>query len=220
MGESWLLLGAPGVGKSTFSYNLKKQARSIKQFSVRLYTEKVLEKKNELANYLIENHIVQPKKYMPDDVVERIFADFLSTTQKTDFLLIEGYPINDEQFKGLIYQLKQYERTINGILILEDFYDDILMRIKNRQVCMMCEKKSGGGIPIPSSAERCPFCGGLLTKRPEDDVDFFNIRYKMYLSEKKNICQWFAPEIIHEVFIKPDEIEILSKIWSNKLELY
>lgn len=217
MNESWLLLGAPGVGKSTFSYKLKKKCCHLKQFSVRLHTEKVLEKGNDLARYLIENQCVQPQRHMPDFVVEQIFADFLSDIGESDFLLIEGYPINDEQFRGVLHQLEVYQRKIDGVLILEDSYDEIVKRIKNRRVCMFCEKKAGGGIPISVGINHCPICGGVLSKRPEDDIDFFKVRYEMYLAEKKNIYRWINHEVIHEITINLNEVELLCDEWKNRI---
>ena len=218
MSESWLLLGAPGVGKSTFSFELKNSCENVNRFSVRLHTEKILEKKNELARFLIDNQIVQPKKHMPDFVVEQIFEDFLQSVGESDFLLIEGFPINDAQFRGMMRQLKKYNRKIDGVLILEDSYDAILNRIVNRRVCIACEKSAGGGIPISASMDRCPFCGGTLTKRPEDDIDFFKVRYEMYLEEKKRICSWFDQTMIHEVDVSSDEIDTLREEWKRRNE--
>lgn len=217
MGESWLLLGAPGVGKSTFSYNLKAKCSNVKQFSVRLHTENILSKRNELGRYLIENNIVQPKKHMPNPVVELIFSDYLDSVNESDFLLIEGFPINDEQFYGMLRQLQSHNRVVDGILILEDSYEAILERIKKRRVCIACEKKNGGGIPIPSGRETCPFCGGKLSKRPEDDIDFFNVRYKMFLDEKKNICKWFDSKIIHEINVSSTPLSSLCKEWEKRI---
>ena len=218
MNESWLLLGAPGVGKSTFSFKLKNSCECVKRFSVRLHTEKIFEKNNALARYLIDNQIVQPKKHMPDFVVEQIFEDYLQSVGESDFLLIEGFPINDIQFQGMMRQLKKHNRRIEGVLILEDSYDAILERIINRRVCMACEKSEGGGIPILAGIDRCPFCGGTLVKRPEDDIDFFKVRYEMYLEEKKRICDWFNQKIIHEVVVNADEIDKLCEEWKKRIE--
>ena len=206
------------MGKSTFSFELKNSCECVNRFSVRLHTEKILEKKNALARYLNDNQIVQPKKHMPDFVVEQIFEDFLQSVGESDFLLIEGFPINDAQFRGMMRQLKNYNRKIDGVLILEDSYDAILKRIVNRRVCMACEKRVGGGIPISTSMDQCPFCGGTLTKRPEDEIDFFKVRYEMYLEEKKRICSWFDQTMIHEVDVNSYEIDMLCEEWKKRIE--
>ena len=134
MSETWLLLGAPGVGKSTFSYHLKQHCSHFSQFSVRLYTEQLLQKDCELGKFLRENHIVKPKSYMPNEVVEQIFGDFLRNIHRSDFLLIEGFPINRDQFEGMLRQLSSCDRKINGVLMLTDRYERILGRIKQRKV--------------------------------------------------------------------------------------
>ena len=216
MSETWLLLGAPGVGKSTFSHMLRERCTNLRQFSVRLFTACLLAGDSELGNYLREHEIVKPKVHMPDEVVEQVFAEFLKTVSDSHFLLIEGYPINHTQFLGMMRQLEGVGRGIDGVLILTDTYERIRSRVENRRICPHCEQESGGGVPIPAGAAVCPFCARPLIRRAEDDPEFFQIRYQMVLEEKERICRWFPHEIIQETDAFSDSCSALLKEWVRK----
>lgn len=216
MNETWLLLGAPGVGKSTFSHSLRQRCANLQQFSVRLFTARLLEEDSELGHYLRDHEIVKPRVHMPDAVVEQIFAEFLKTVSERHFLIIEGYPINHVQFLGMLRQLANAGRRIEGILILVDAYERIRSRVESRRICPHCEQKSGGGVPVLADAKICPFCGGALIKRAEDDPEFFQVRYRMFLEEKERICQWFPKEVIHIVNIDSCSYSELIQEWVRK----
>jgi len=216
MGESWLLLGAPGVGKSTFSFELKQRVQNLKLFSVRLYTYQLLERDCPLGRYLRENNLVKPKVYMPDKIVEEIFCSFLEECLQDDFLLIEGFPTNKAQFEGMIRQLTRADRAVDGVLVLEDSLEHIQERVKKRRICGACEKKNGAGLPIPPNAEECPFCGGPLTLRPEDDPDFFRMRFQLFLEELERIHRWFPDDRIHTVQFSPKTLEKTVQYWAEK----
>lgn len=172
MGNTVILLGMPGVGKSTVLHRLKSSNVHFRQFSVRLFTMQLLQGDSELGRYLRENNIVRPKAFMPDSVVEQIFAEFLKSLDAGDFLVIEGFPINHVQFHGMKRQLDRAGRQLDRVIVLDDEPDSILARIALRRVCPACELKNGAGLPVPAVAVRCPYCGGPLARRAEDDEAF------------------------------------------------
>lgn len=103
----------------------------------------LLQGDSELGRYLRENNIVRPKAFMPDSVVEQIFAEFLKSLDAGDFLVIEGFPINHVQFHGMKRQLDRAGRQLDRVIVLDDEPDSILARIALRRVCPACELKMG-----------------------------------------------------------------------------
>ena len=211
MNKTVLLLGLPAVGKSTFSSRLKQQLPEMRQFSVRLFTQQLMKTDTPLGRYLLENNIARPKEYMPDPVVEQIFAAFLDTVAQNAFLLIEGFPINREQYYGMERQLLRVGRTLDAVFVLEDDMDLIRHRQSNRKVCLACELKNGAGLPILPEHQVCPYCGGPLQRRPEDDPDFFEKRCRKFQDELAFISGHISSEYLHRITVsKADPVEYVT----------
>lgn len=216
MGDTIILLGMPCVGKSTFSYSLKQKMPDIRQFSVRLFTQQLMNDKTPLGLYLMEKQLVRPKEYMPDDVVEEVFSTFLKTVSLDQFLLIEGYPINETQFFGMKRQLARVRRSVAGVFILEDNLDRIWQRLQRRKICPACELKNGAGLPILLDAEACPYCGGPLSRRPEDSLDFFQERCQKFENEMRFFSRMFPENMIHHINVSTESPLAVLDDWLRK----
>ena len=189
-GETWLLIGAPAAGKSTFSYKLKTMSSGFKQFSVRLHIQKLINEGSELGQLIVNNKYLEKKEFIPDSIVGRIFDDFVGRITDNDFLLIEGFPINDNQFDLMVEALEKRNRKVNGMIVVEAALNVLEERIRMRKVCRRCELKNTGGVPIPQGAEVCPYCGGKLDKRDDDTPETFTKRYGLFLQEKQRLLKW------------------------------
>ena len=215
MGNTVILLGMPGVGKSTVLHRLKSSNVHFRQFSVRLFTMQLLQGDSELGRYLRENNIVRPKAFMPDSVVEQIFAEFLKSLDAGDFLVIEGFPINHVQFHGMKRQLDRAGRQLDRVIVLDDEPDSILARIALRRVCPACELKNGAGLPVPAVAVRCPYCGGPLARRAEDDEAFFGQRCELFRQQLSFLSELLPPEKIMMIDVgKQNATEVILN-WRN-----
>lgn len=212
MNKTVILLGAPAVGKSTFSYRLRQQLPQMQQFSVRLFTQKLIESDTALGKYLRENNIARPKEYMPDPVVEQIFSAFLDTIAPDAFLLIEGFPINREQYYGMERQLSRVGRSVDAVFVLDDDMELIRRRHNARMVCPQCEIKNGAGLPIPPGQQVCPYCGGALHRRTDDDPAFFENRCRKFREELAFISGQTPPERLHHIWVsREDPVESVMK---------
>ena len=215
MGNTVILLGMPGVGKSTVLHRLKSSNVHFRQFSVRLFTMQLLQGDSELGRYLRENNIVRPKAFMPDSVVEQIFAEFLKSLDAGDFLVIEGFPINHVQFHGMKRQLDRAGRQLDRVIVLDDEPDSILARIALRRVCPACELKNGAGLPVPAVAVRCPYCGGPLARRAEDDEALFGQRCELFRQQLSFLSELLPPEKIMMIDVgKQNATEVIQN-WRN-----
>lgn len=210
MNKTVILLGAPAVGKSTFSYRLRQQLPQMQQFSVRLFTQQLMESDTALGIYLRENRIARPKEYMPDQVVEQIFSAFLDAIPPDAFLLIEGFPINREQYYGMERQLGRVGRSADAVFVLNDDMEQIRRRHSTRMICPQCELKNGAGLPIPPGQQHCPYCGGELYRRVDDDPDFFEKRCRKFREELDFISSQTPPEKMHRIQVSStDPVEYL-----------
>lgn len=194
MGQTWLLIGAPAAGKSTFSYNLKSRCKGIKQFSVRLHTQKLILEHDSLGQFIEKKGYIEKKEFIPDSVVGEVFDDFVKRLSDDDFLLIEGFPINNNQFRFMTDSLDYVKRKVDGIIIVQTDVNVLKERILLRKVCRKCELKNTGGVPIPQNANKCPYCGGILEKRIDDNLETFEKRYELFVREKENLLKWMPNE--------------------------
>lgn len=213
MSDTVIVLGMPGVGKSTILYRLR--GLHFRQFSVRLFTQQLLRGDSELGRYLRENNIVRPRAFMPDSVVERIFAEFLKGVDAEDFLVIEGFPINHAQYLGMERQLEKVGRTLDRVIVLRDETENIRVRIAKRRICPVCEEENGAGLPIPPDALGCPYCGGPLMRRPEDEEMFFNHRCDLFLRQLAFMKDLLPQEQILTIDVGKQDVAEVIRDWRN-----
>jgi adenylate kinase family enzyme len=213
MNRTAIVLGIPGVGKSTVLYKLKGMYPKLQQFSVRLFTLQLMEGNSELGRYLRDNNIVQPGKYMPDHIVEQIFAEYMKHVLPDDLLIIEGFPVNEEQYYGMCRQFQKTNRSVDAVIVLEDDIESIQQRRKKRRICPVCEMKNGAGLPIPSEAKCCPFCGGSLTERAEDADEFFHQRCEKYKEELQFLSSVLPSEKIIRINVSKIDAAAYINTW-------
>jgi len=140
----------------------------------------------------------QPRKYMPDHIVERVFAEFLDGAGSAP-LLIEGFPINEAQHAAMLRQLERTGRCVDCVIVLEANAQLLFERRQLRMACLACEEENRAGLPIDLNSTCCPFCGGPLQKRIDDDLAFFSDRLDNYNEEVKVILSFFAQTLIHRI---------------------
>lgn len=142
---------------------------------------------NELADEI--NKVAIPNKIMPISVVEKILNVFLKQIKDEDFVVFEGFPINQEQADLAKNMLVNGNRKIDAVVYLQANKDVIEKRILQRRVCYACERKKLVGISYDSSETRCKICGAILQIRVEDTKEQFEKRYKLHVEQHDYILK-------------------------------
>lgn len=181
MSKTILLLGPPGVGKSTVTLLLKGAIKEkFMQFSVRCSVDRHIISGDDLGKRLKQHYY--DNALLPDDLVEEVFADFLTFVSEDSILLIEGFPISEVQYTCMLRQLQAVRRTVDQVIVLTGERETLEWRVKNRLVCKKCENKNGTGLPVKIGESVCPYCKTKLTRRSDDMAGIFDRRYEMFIN--------------------------------------
>lgn len=187
------------MGKSTVSFKMSQMFLNMKQFSVRVHSERLMQINSPLGKFIWEHIHIGQDFYMPNEIVAEIFTSFLEQLLPEDFLLIEGYPINEKQNKEMIKILDSYNRKIDGIILLSLDERQLCERIEKRRICRTCEREHGAGIPMEDPDGKCPFCGRELEVRQDDSFDKLVERMANFKRESDLILNSYGEDFIRKI---------------------
>lgn len=181
-----VIIGPPGVGKSTVSRALHELAQ-FRAFAVRLHYEAQLRARTALA-LRIRDALTAGARMIPDALVVDLFTDFIAGMPNTDPLLLEGFPINRAQARGAARVLASCGRRLDCLVHLDGDEWVLRQRVLARVVCSACERRDGSGAPVEIGAKACQRCGSAdLAPRADDGSAHFDHRYARYRAEERAI---------------------------------
>ena len=206
--EIILMMGAPGVGKGTFSKMLSKDLK-IPEFSTGDELRKIIKSNNDDntdQEVLKIKKIVQEGKLVDDETMLSIVEKRLNKNDTDNGIILDGYPRN-------LHQAKQFQKVS---LVLDIFLaDDILIpKILGRRICPCCgnnynifSMKENGYDMDPlfpkNDKSKCDDCNVDLIQRADDKESIIKDRLDVYKQhtfpilefyERQNILIRFEPK--------------------------
>lgn len=177
-----ILIASPAAGKGTQSelicnkYNLKHiSTGDLLREVVAFDNEKSREIKSLMEKGLLIN----------DEIILGLIEDKLKDDEGFVF---DGFPRNLTQAKKFDELLDRMNKKIDYVIHLKVDKEVALKRIVGRYVCPKCNavyNKSEDETKI------CQSCGEDLIKRSDDNIDTFNNRYSVYMSETFPIVEYY-----------------------------
>lgn len=177
-----ILIASPAAGKGTQSelicnkYNLKHiSTGDLLREVVAFDNEKSREIKSLMEKGLLIN----------DEIILGLIEDKLKDDEGFVF---DGFPRNLTQAKKIDELLDRMNKKIDYVIHLKVDKEVALKRIVGRYVCPKCNavyNKSEDETKI------CQSCGEDLIKRSDDNIDTFNNRYSVYMSETFPIVEYY-----------------------------
>lgn len=173
-----MLLGPPGSGKSTLNNNLREHIKGYKTFAVRSNVTYLKEIKHPLYDEIKE--YAEKKVLIPSWGMEKIFKLFLSDVEENDLIILEGFPLNNDQKVICNRLLKEMSREIDLVIYLNADEDILINRIMNRKICKNCELVHKAGVSYDISFTSCPKCNAELVRRDDDHIDYLRWRFSTH----------------------------------------
>ncbi len=178
--EHFLIMGAPGSGKGTFSQFLM-MLRDYKHLCLGDLIKK------EIANDTETGRICKPYveagKLVPNDLLYELFEKhFIEALESKDLIIVDGMvqSLEHVQFFDALIQKYQVSDQWNFVYIRVD-QGTSLLRMLERRVCSQC------GIIYQSSSEfceaRCAICNGVIVKRLDDQDVVIRRRIERFFNQ-------------------------------------
>lgn len=175
--KNFVLLGAPGSGKGTQSYNL------VEKFGfIHISTGNIIRNiniKNKKLNILFDNYYNQGK-LIPDDIIIKIIENYLHKIIGN--LIWDGFPRTIIQAKKFEKLLKKMNSSINHVFYFKIDENKLIKRIIDRLICSFCGRIYNKINLLPKILWICNDDKKALIKRKDDNEEKIKIRLKIYNS--------------------------------------
>lgn len=177
-----VVLGAPGVGKGTYTKLLVKKYEVPHVNTGDLFRD---EMSNETELGKLAKSYVDVGKLVPDDVTTEMLKKRLEQEDCSNGYFLDGYPRTHEQAK-LIEGFAKIDRVLNFIARDEVIID----RLSGRRICRQCgEIYHIKNVPPPADG-KCK-CGGELYQRADDKPEAIKERLKEYAEKTAPLIDYY-----------------------------
>jgi len=175
-----VLIGPPGSGKGTQAIRLAERYK-VPHISTGDILRAAVRDGTRLGRQVAA--ILAAGSLVGDDVITDLVRERLREPDARSGFVLDGYPRTVVQAKALDQLL-----TSPPIVILIDVPDEeIVTRLGKRRVCESCRITQTGSAV---ESEPCPYCGGKLVRRPDDEPATVRHRLATYV-------EFAAPVIAH-----------------------
>lgn len=177
-----IVLGAPGVGKGTYTKLLVKRLNLPHVNTGDLFRDEMT---NQTELGKLAKLYVDKGQLVPDDVTTGILKKKLAEPQFQNGFFLDGYPRTLEQAK-LLEGFAEIDKVLNFIAR----EDVIIDRLSGRRICRKCgEIYHIRNIPPPKEGT-CK-CGGELYQREDDKPEAIKQRLEVYANKTAPLVQYY-----------------------------
>jgi adenylate kinase len=178
-----IMLGPPASGKGTQAIRLA-QARGIPKISTGDILREAAHAGTELG--LKAKALMDRGELVSDDVMIDIVRDRLKRPDAAEGFILDGFP-------RTVAQAETLDRMLNGqpliIINLAAPDAELIHRMEDRRVCVVCGKNAEPDAP-PSDG--CLRCGGKMIIRADDgDENVRQHRLEVYARESKPLLDYY-----------------------------
>ncbi|MBN1217232.1 MAG: nucleoside monophosphate kinase [Candidatus Lokiarchaeota archaeon] len=185
-----ILLGPPGAGKGTFSYQIKKIIPDINHISTGdIFRENIT---NSTPLGLKAKEYIERGELVPDEITNNMIKNRLEEIDHHSWIL-DGYPRNIGQAKYLSEIV-----TIDLVLLLSVDDEIIKKRILGRFICSNCNKIYNKYTLLPKKEINtnhwiCDDCGKdiVFKQRTDDTEETLNKRLDVYRKNTEPLVKFY-----------------------------
>ena len=157
-----ILFGPPGAGKGTQAKYLVKKLNAF-QISTGDMLRDEIQKNSEIGKMIIND--MNDGRFINDEIVNKLIKEVISSPDKKNRFIFDGYPRSLSQAKNLDSLLKSLEQKIDFIFFLNVSKETIIKRIEKRKV---------------------------LEKRSDDNLDTILKRYDTYMETTRPVLDYYS----------------------------
>ncbi|MBN1298912.1 MAG: adenylate kinase [Actinobacteria bacterium] len=206
-----VLLGAPGAGKGTQAKRIASKY-NIAHISTGDLLRDEVKKNTQLG--IRANEYMEQGTLVPDElIIEMIKRILENDSSKTGFLM-DGFPRTLNQAEKFDKMLKGLGLSIDKVINLHVDEEKLVKRLAARRVCQSCNKIFSLA-NYDGSPEICPYCGGKLYKRKDDQEDVIKQRLKVYEKQTKPLIDYYKKNgLLDDVDGDGSEDKVMERILS------
>jgi adenylate kinase len=187
-----VLLGPPASGKGTQGRRLA-TSTGVAYLSTGALLREAVENGTELG--LQAKPILDRGGYLPDELMCQILGEWLE--RHPEGWVLDGFPRSVPQAEYLDAWLAGRQLKLTAAIALDVPLEELLRRIEERVECPVCR---WSGQLSQTVANHCPECGGLVSKRDDDEEENFLRRHQAYSTYTHPLIGYYeARKVLHHV---------------------
>ena len=203
-----ILLGPPGSGKGTQGERLQEDFR-LPYYATGDILRAAVKEETEVGK--------QAEEYMgrgdlvPDEVIIGVIAERLQDEEAADGFILDGFPRTVPQAEALDSKMKELQREITAVILIDVPEDEVLSRLGGRRTC---EKNPGHIYHLefdpPKEEGVCDIDGAKLTVRDDDRPEVIKNRLAQYREKTEPLIDYYEDRGILQPVngeLPPDEVE-------------
>ena len=203
-----ILLGPPGSGKGTQGERLQEDFR-LPYYATGDILRAAVKEETEVGK--------QAEEYMgrgdlvPDEVIIGVIAERLQDEEAADGFILDGFPRTVPQAEALDSKMKELQREITAVILIDVPEDEVLRRLGGRRTC---EKNPGHIYHLefdpPKEEGVCDIDGAKLTVRDDDRPEVIKNRLAQYREKTEPLIDYYEDRGILQPVngeLPPDEVE-------------
>ncbi len=205
-----VLLGAPGSGKGTQGVVLSKKF-NIPQISTGDLLRAAVKAGTELGKKA--KSAMDAGALVSDDIVIGLIRERLSEADAQNGYILDGFPRNIPQAEALDEMLQQLGQPLQGVVLLDVPFDELMQRLTGRRTCKDCGAIYNIYLSPPKTEGHCDRCGGELFQREDDNEETIANRLKVYEEQTAPLVGYYQKQDkLHAIPGTGDIDEITNKV--------
>lgn len=186
-----VLLGAPGSGKGTQGVVLSKKY-NIPQVSTGDLLRAAVAAGSELGQKA--KTAMDAGALVSDDIVIGLIKERLAANDAKNGYILDGFPRNIAQAEALDAMLAELNQPLQGVILLDVAFDELLQRLTGRRTCKNCGAIYNVHLSPPKVEGRCDICGGELFQRADDNEETIGNRLNVYQQQTAPLIDFYSKQ--------------------------
>ncbi|MCZ6561184.1 MAG: adenylate kinase [Gammaproteobacteria bacterium] len=184
-----VLLGAPGSGKGTQAQKLV-ETYGIPQVSTGDLLRAELQSESKLG--LRAKADMDAGRLVPDELVLELIQRRLEKDDARDGFILDGFPRNSSQARDLENLLREIEKPLDAVLLLDLDLDVLSKRLTGRRTCSVTGKLLNIHFSPQEELDACIAAGGELIQRADDNEETIANRLKVYQEQTRPLIEFYG----------------------------
>ncbi len=183
-----VLLGAPGSGKGTQAQKLV-AGHGIPQVSTGDLLRAELKSGSALG--LRAKADMDAGRLVADELVLEIIKRRLEMDDARNGFILDGFPRNCTQAQDLAQLLRQIDKPLDAVLLLDIDMDILHKRLTGRRTCSVTGKVLNIHFSPQQDLDACIAAGGELVNRDDDNDETIARRLNVYQEQTRPLIEFY-----------------------------
>ena len=207
-----ILLGAPGSGKGTQSQRLVER-HGIPQISTGDLLRAAVKGGTPLG--LRAKAAMDSGKLVDDDTVLGMIRERLAEKDAQRGFILDGFPRTLVQARALDVMLREMDKPLDSVVLLEVDYGELARRISGRRSCQDCGKVFNVFTSPAPAGELCPKTNEphRLFQRTDDNESAVAERLRVYDEKTKPLVEFYSQQgLLRSIQAEGDVDDITNRL--------